>query len=196
MEKTDILRAYLEILVDGPTWKKGKPEETAILILPGYFQEYRIEQGVKLWRGSAKYLFIGPTRKDTFYTSREKIIELLGEDSPDILFGETAANTLEQMQWVSDVLKEHTDIKHIIVTTSAYHLPRCCLTLLNVLQKNNQQIAISPHPLQNPRGDSFSVEGTEDFALEIEKIQEYQTKGDVLSCDDWKKYLDWRLTQI
>ncbi len=188
-----ILRIYLQILVDGSAWKKADPKTTAILLLPGMYQEYRIEEGIKLWPTRGKYLWIGPTRGDTKYTSRKQVVELLREDSKDIIFGEYAANTLEQMHWCVELLKNHPEVSHVIVTTAAYHVPRCVLTLLQVLEKAGKQISLLPWPLQNPTGNSFTAE--ENFQGELERIPLYQEKGDVASLETWNKYLAWRILQ-
>ena len=36
--ESEILRIFLEILIDGPYWKKGNPEETAIFYYLGYIK--------------------------------------------------------------------------------------------------------------------------------------------------------------
>jgi uncharacterized SAM-binding protein YcdF (DUF218 family) len=189
----EILRAYLEILIDGPDLQKGNPQETAILLLPGKYQKYRITQGVKLWPSQGNWLWIAGTRGDPIY-SKKDIISVIGKDSPDVVCQGFAKHTLDQMEWCAALLKQNPHIKHLIITTAAYHLPRCVLTLLQVLTKAEVRIPITPFPLKNPSGDSFSVEGGEDFISEIQKIGEYQQKGDVLSLDVWKEYLSWRIS--
>ena len=168
-------------------------KETAIFLLPGVHQEYRITEGVKLWPNAGKYLWVAGTRGDPTY-SKEDIIAVTGKDSTDIVCGGFARFTPDQMNWCVSLLKQNPHIKHIVVTTAAYHLPRCVLTLLKALKKSGIQIPMTPMPLINPNGDSFSVNGTEDFALEMKKIQEYQQKGDVASLEDWKEYLAWRIS--
>lgn len=187
----EILRPFFEILVDGPNWKRLNAHQTAILLLPGVHQEYRITEGVKLWPNAGKYLWVAGTRGDPAYT-REDIIAVTGKDSVDIVCGGFARFTPDQMNWCVSLLKQNPEIKHLIVTTAAYHLPRCVLTLLQALLKAKMQISMTPMPLINPNGDSFSAYGTEDFALEMKKIQEYQGKGDVASLEDWREYLAWR----
>ena len=51
-------------------------------------------------------------------------------------------------------------------------------------------------PILNPSGDSFSPESTEDFAGEANKIKDYQEKGDVATCEEWREYINWRLKRI
>src|SRR5581483_1060845 len=184
-------RAYLQILIDGPYWKKGAPEETAILVLPGKHQEYRIRESAIFWPGRGKYFWVAGTRGDPEYT-REDIIRIAGNDSLDIVCQGFASHTLAQMEWCARMLQENPRVHHLIVTTAAYHVPRCLLTLLSVLEKLAIKIPITPMPLENPSGNSFSLDGGEDFSSELQKIQEYQAKGDVASLNAWKEYLKWR----
>ncbi len=193
--ESEIFIIMLEILIDGPNWKKGDLDNTAILLLPGVYQEYRISQGVKIWPKEGKYLWVAGTRGDPSYT-REDIIRAVGADSPDIVCQGFAKHTLDQMEWCVSLLKENPKINHLIVTTAAYHLPRCCLTLLQVLKKSRKTIAISPVPILNPAGDSFSPESSENFVAETKKIQEYQEKEDVLSLESWREYINWRIKKI
>ncbi len=192
MIDSETSRIFLQILVDGSSWKKGKPEETAILLLPGTYQEYRITEGAKLWPKEGKYFWVAGTRGDPAYC-REDIIAVTKKDSPNIICQGFAKHTLDQMEWCIAMLKENSKIKHLVITTSAYHLPRCTLTLLQSLKKSNIQVSITPIPIKNPKGDSFSIDSTEDFVLEIKKIQEYQQKGDVASLESWREYLEWRI---
>ncbi|MBX4200631.1 YdcF family protein [Candidatus Parcubacteria bacterium] len=191
INQLEILQAYLQILIDGPNWKKGKPAETAILVLPGKHQEYRITESVKLWKKEGDYFWVAGTRGDPAYT-REDIIKVTGDDSSDIVCQGFAEHTLAQMQWCALMLKENPQIKYLIVATAAYHLPRCILTLLQVFKKEGVKMLITPMPLENPSGNSFSVEDGEDFTSELKKIPQYQEKGDVLSVEDWIEYLAWR----
>ncbi len=187
----EILRVYLQILIDGPTWKKPAAENTAILILPGMWQEYRITNGVKLWPQHGKHLWVAGTRQDTIYTLREQLVSLLGQDSENIEFGGFADHTLGQMQWCLGLLEKYSTVNHIIVATAAYHVPRCTLTLLQTLAKANKQLSLSPWPLYNPAGNSFTED--ENFQGELERIALYQEKGDVASLQTWRTYLAWRL---
>ena len=82
ISELEIFRIFLQILIDGPHWKKGKPEETAIFLLPGVHQEYRITEGVKLWPNAGKYLWVAGTRGDPTY-SKEDIIAVTGK-GPEI----------------------------------------------------------------------------------------------------------------
>ncbi len=188
-----------EILLDGPNWKKGKPEETAILVLPGMYQEYRITEGTKFWPDQGEYLWVAGTNGDPAY-SRKQIISVIDVDYPNdlhypnIICGEFARHTLDQMEWCVSLLKENTQVKHLIVTTAAYHLPRCTLTLLQVLTKSGMKIPITPLSIRNPSGDSFSPTSTEDLRSEVMKIQQYQEKGDVASLDTWRNYINWRIS--
>ena len=84
------------------------------------------------------------------------------------------------------------DVRHVIVATASYHLPRWFLTFLLVIKNGEKQIVISLVPLLNPNGPSFSIE---DLKAEIERIQAYRIKGDIASSHYLNAYLRWRLSQ-
>jgi len=190
---TQIFEMVLQILVDGPMWKRDEPVKTAILILPG-IQEYRITEGVKLWPSRGLHLWVAGTRGDPAYT-REQIVEAAGADSPHILHGGFANHTREQMEWCRDLLVLHSEVKHLVVSTAAYHLPRCVLTLVQTMYKAGILIPISPRPLRNPDWNSFAGLDQETIQSEMERIERYQQQGDVASCEIWRDYLQWRLDQ-
>jgi len=189
-------RTMLTILVDGPQWKRGNPENTAILVLPGIYQEYRIQGGVDIWKqNQSQRLWVAGTRGDPAYP-REHIVEVAGVDSPNIVCGEFCHHTPDQMRWCLKMLKDNPEISHLIMTTAAYHLPRCVLTNVAAMEKASVRIPISPIPLTNPNGDSFpptGKEGWEDWPSEVSKIIMHQTTGDVASLSQWRDYLKWRL---
>lgn len=190
-------RTMLTILVDGPQWKRGNPENTAILVLPGIYQEYRIQGGVNLWKQNQNQrLWIAGTRGDPTYT-RDQIVQVAGVDSPNIICQGFANHTPDQMHWCQEMLRDNPEVSHLIMATAAYHLPRCVLTNVVAMEKAGRRIPISPIPLTNPNGNSFPPTGkerSEDWPAEVSKIIMYQATGDVASYVQWHDYLQWRLS--
>jgi len=190
-------RTMLTILVDGPYWKRGHPENTAILVLPGIYQEYRIQGGVDIWnQDQSQRLWIAGTRGDPAYT-RDQIVEVAGVDHPNIVCGEFCNHTPDQMRWCLKMLQDNPGVSHLIMTTAAYHLPRCVLTNVAAMEKAGKRVPISPIPLTNPNGDSFPPTGKgswEDWLAEVSKVIMYQDTGDVASLSQWREYLTWRLS--
>ena len=186
-----VLREMFQIL-SIPFYDRAKISESAIVIPPGQLQEYRIAEGVKLWPSKAKYLWVTGAREKPSYT-REQIVSYCQKDSPDILVIKRGWNAKEQVLGIHDLLINRFPwVQHVIVATAAYHLPRWILTFLQTIKDTERQIVISPVPLLNPDGISFSVE---DLRSEIEKIQTYRIKGDVASSRYLNTYLKWRLSQ-
>src|SRR3989344_2098570 len=130
----------LKKILDIPFWKNADPEKSAILILPG-IQDYRIHEAAKNWPEKGKYLWIAGTRADPFYSRREVIerigkkrVEAIGLNALyDIETQGWANHTLDQMRWATELLKKHPQINHIVLSTAAYHTPRCTLTLLQTM---------------------------------------------------------------
>lgn len=177
----------LEILTDATQWAKLPPQETAILILPGKFQEYRVKRGVKLFPKRGRYLWIAGTRGDTKYNQHIILEALLDGNDHNVFFGPNESDTRSQMLWALGMLEGTPMVKHIIMATAAYHLPRCLLTFLAAAKK---KVMVSPWPLMDPTGTADKDLGS--FRSEREKIQEYQEKGHVLLSEDWKEYVRWR----
>lgn len=189
----EAMRTMLQIIGDGPNWfMPGFPSATAILVMPGVHQEYRIQGGIDLWlEDQDQELWIAGTRGDPSY-SREQIVRDAGVDSPNIVCGPFCRHTPDQMDWCMEMLKKNPDVEHLIMTTAAYHLPRCVLTNVAAMDKVGMRVHITPIPLFSPCGNSFSADGTEDWVSELSKIIEYQKTGHVASFEQWRNYLDWR----
>ncbi len=184
----EICRRMIEIL-SIPFAEKFSPEQSAILIMPGQYQNWRIEQGTKLWPRKAKHLWVAGTRDDPLY-SREDVVQYVRTDSPDILCGGWAKHTLWQREWARDLLLKHQQVGHVILTTAAYHLPRCFLTFLQTLQKANCHREISLVSLLNPTGQSFTDDQVQ---AEIDRIGIYQKKGYVASFAQLDLFLAQRI---
>lgn len=190
-DQWEVLKVMFEILSMPPLWNQTPHQESVVLILPGKHQDYRITQGVRLWPERGKYLWVAGTigtPDDPFY-ERDYVVNSCGEDSPDIVVARQARHTRDQMEWAVALLAEMPRVRHVTITTAAYHLPRCVLTFLAAMEKTGERILVSPVPLINPSGRSFLPE---EVRSEAEKILEYQEKGDVLSFADFSSYQEWR----
>ena len=186
-----IAKQILEI----PFWKDSDLHRSAILILPGVYQNYRITEGVKHWPKKGEYLWVAGTRGDPFYTRRE-ILETIDRKKREHINNHNFENggwqnhTLDQMMWVTELLKKNNNINHIILTTAAYHVPRCTLTLLQTMKKQSiKQVVISPIPIYHRLGPSLE---SESFGGELSRISIYQEKGDVATFETWEEYNMWR----
>ena len=171
---------------DGCEWAK-----TAIVVLPGMYEDWRVEQGVKLWPGSAKYLVVAGTRGDPSYT-RQQIIGYAGTSlqNSNVITGEFVEHTKAQMDWVCRVLqKQLTHVNCLIFTTAIYHVPRCVMTFLQaVADCGLRNIVVVVEPLL---GDLTSQQIASGLMSEAQKIRQYRQKGDVLATDNLQAYFNW-----
>lgn len=184
-----ILKEMFKVL-SIPFYSQAEPSESAVVIAPGKLQDYRIIEGAKLWPSKAKYLWVTGAREEPKYT-RDQVVSWCGADSSDIILIERGWNAKEQALGIYGLMiDQFPDVRHVIIATASYHLPRWFLTFLQVIKK--KQIIISPVPLLNLNGPSFFVE---DLKSEIERIKAYRIKGDIASSHYLNTYLRWRLSQ-
>jgi hypothetical protein len=189
----EVLRVFLQILVDGTSWPAGDADCTAVVILPGQ-QDYRITRVLQgIWPEAGKYLWIAGTRGDPAIERDDIFGRLLAArgNLPNADFIECqgyAANTPEQMKFVCRMLRKYIDVNHLIVATAAYHLPRCVLTLVKEMKDYGSQRTITPQPLRSFSGNSFAKRSNQVFTLELAKILRYQNSGQVASVEEWEEY--------
>lgn len=189
IKELKVLKEMLQIL-SIPFCSRVKQSESAVVIAPGEFQNYRLTEGAKLWPVEAKHLWVTGALEEHKYT-REQVVKECGSDSPYIVLLERGWNSKEQALAIRDLLvDDFPEVRHVIVATAAYHLPRWILTFLQVMK--DRRMILSPAPLLNPKDPSFSAR---ELKSEIEKILTYRAKGDVASARYFKTYLAWRLLQ-
>lgn len=211
--KKQVLTAMIQIngLSPWPLLSSGvvSPEDTAILFLPGgNGHEYRQKEIVRHWRDGklAKYLFFSGRSEEPPYT-RKYVTDLaqVSLDDPRIFFTPKARHTYEETEWAMGLINELFFIRHIIIGTAAYHLPRGFLTLLHSLEKRKweREIIISSLPaynLENPSVDftGFSWTGNTGILGEMQRILKYQQKPyeHVASIPSFWEYLKWRLSPV
>lgn len=187
-EKEAVAAKMLVEVLSIPLDKNYNLEETAIMVLPGMYQEYRITEVLKAWPNKAKYLWVAPTRGDpenSVYDSL-KNLDKEKQNPDDMIIGGFTEATPGQMVWALEKLKENPNVKRIIISTAAYHLPRCMLTFIKAMNKAGVFVPISAHPLLNSNGNSFN---SDEIKSEIGKIHEYGLKGDVATSEELSEYI-------
>lgn len=167
-----------------------------ILIVTGEGELERVYQGTDLWKKDRDgfLLVTGDSEEinEAFGEITKKTITDLcqvEEDYPGIFKQEKARHTLDQAVWASALIAEHP-IESLIVISALYHLPRVFLTLLKVLQKNNQKIVLIPSP-------AFPVSLEYNYRripAEIARIIKYREQGDVATIEELYGHLCWQLT--
>lgn len=184
--------ALAELVRTLPSWEKSDPETSAILVLPGEHQEFRIPEALKFWPVFAKHLWVAGTCSNPFYARRDVLRIIRGRKGLvpfDDTYVETAGwaeHTPGQMSWAVALLRHNSSVNHIIVVTAAYHVSRAVLTLIKAMEKAGLECAISLIPIFHEDGPA---PGSKEWEEEIAKIPVYQAKGDVASEEEFGRYV-------
>lgn len=181
------------------------PNETACCLLPG-LNKWRVIECP--WEVYASTLLVAGTSDDPAYTEDEIRIYLDVGILRDFSFQGYAAHTPGQMAWLVKKIKKQEGIMQVILTTAAYHLPRCALTFAKEWLKNGkpkQKFHFACIPMIAGRtGEKFLTGFTSDaefadkatrgssqtVASEIARIEAYQKKGDVATAEEFAQFLD------
>jgi uncharacterized SAM-binding protein YcdF (DUF218 family) len=189
---------FLHVLFNGPVYRAD-----AIVVLMGEDAAVRMAVAVKLFRGNASgaggiVLTGGLDDGQHLIGATRGAGMLLGHGvAPDRVAVESeAANTHEQAVKVIDMAMNST-WERLLLVASAYHLPRAYLTFLKQLQEFDQTDAIHLVPMPAVTVDTpwhGVVPGTEWTRIErlvheSVKVDMYQKKGHVASCQDGIDYL-------
>lgn len=169
--------------------------ESAVLLLPGQEELWRVTRGVRYWQfaSNAKYLWVAGTRGDPAYKKKDIVACVYGnEKKPAIEMGGYCQNAKDQAIWVCDLLqRKYSTVRRIIVTTAAYHVPRCMLTLLATLDNygfKNQLMILAI-------GLGGDLVSSDQILSEAKKIREYRAKGHVATAERLADYLKWYADQ-
>ena len=210
MRDKEILTIMMQINSLNPgVWMNAKlrlnPDNCAFVILPGpRSHNYREENGCEIWLSlqkrevSSKLLIAGIREEPKI--KKDDILKIIGKKNEMNLFlKDSAEHTKEQMQWVLDTLEnEMPRVQHIVLSTAIYHLPRGFLTLLKEMINRRLDHIVSTVPLfdtMNPERDFTGIKETGGNGIEgeIDRIVEYQKKGDVATIREYLEYMKIRL---
>lgn len=123
---------------------------------------------------------------------KQKLLELHIPESA-ILCEEVAPHTKAEAERAMELARER-GWKTILITTSPHHQYRAFLTFLRAMQKAELDLILvntcAPLSLdeQNPWGTRRDLTQSE-----MEKIEQYQSTGDVASFDEGLQYLEARI---
>lgn len=185
--------AFLAVLYNGPLVRAD-----AILLLAGEDSMARIATAMELMRRQAadRIIISGgrhepPQHLDAQSVRMELIAQGLAEDR--ILVEDKSRNTYEQALQVLD-LPQVAAMKSLMLVASAYHLPRAFLTFVAMLKVRGVADTLRIVPV--PAFAAWDVGPLRDgptrlqlFLLELDKIGEYQQKGNVAAYEDGLDYL-------
>ncbi|MDO8655437.1 MAG: ElyC/SanA/YdcF family protein [bacterium] len=175
--------------------------QTAVVVFPGEHQEWRIQEAAKvLQKVDSPHFWIAGTAGNPFYL-RETILEEMERAigsveryrySPLLVCGAFANDTRDQARFVLELLKARPEVTHLVLTTAAYHLPRCVLTCIKQMMLQDKRAVI----YTTPSGAETIRPGNQELEEEIAKIPRYQAQGDIATWDELERYLAWRVLEI
>ncbi len=191
------VKALHQLCLDLPI-VESRADERAWLIMPGGGSHKAGDTRLTQAEWDTEYVYVCGTRGDPAY-SIEDITRLLARDGQvpkGLWYQGYAEHTLEQMLWAVDSLRANRRIRHLVMSTAEYHLPRCMLTFVKQwqLHGDGRKLQLSVAPTANPPqtadtgGTNASLDG------ELSRILEYQKKGDVATEEDLLKFLTHKFT--
>jgi hypothetical protein len=171
-------------------------DEIAVLILPGGGIGVPPTRLTEVpWQDFSDDVWVAGTRGDPAY-SREDIIGYIARDGQLPKRLETqflAQHTLEQMEWATKMMRRHPLIRHLIISTAGYHLPRCVLTFVRtwIKESNVRHPSIGVMPTSDPPEEVLAVPSTTSRTLEEEltRIELYQQKGDIATAEEYEHFM-------
>jgi hypothetical protein len=103
--------------------------------------------------------------------------------------------TPDQMHWIAERLVADTEITALVMSTAAYHLPRCVLTFVKTWAKqgDKRKLALRLLPTRNFKPTSLSTTN-QTVQGELERIALYQEKGDVATPDEFFDFIRRNMT--
>lgn len=173
-----------------------------LVVVPGQGENWRVQEAISVWDkpfSSAKYLLISGQ-----YWEEKKYIPLDLEHLQKKPFNlkrsrgfysqVRARHTKEQAYWIVEKVQE-LKVKSIALFVSPYHILRAYCTLLRTFNETETSwvpmipipVAVSPYtPIPETGASAWNL-----VPGEVERIIEYQKKGDVSSYDEFVSYINW-----
>ncbi len=174
----------------------------AIIAMTGLGEHQRIIQAIRAWdsgRYSSRFLLVtgeNPRERtaQTFnvYRLREPPFNLEHNEGV-VVATDHGESTKIQTQWVVQQSKM-LGIKSAFVVTSSYHMVRAYLTLLNSFAHANIRIRLYPMLAERDLDTvcpEYEVPMWDLVGGEVDRIIQYQAKGDVATLQELKEYLAW-----
>ena len=176
----------------------------AVVVFPGLGEDWRITHAIGWWHQAFSDFFLvaGINPRETTW----KRLDINGLMRSPFFLKRTrgvetqinAAHTKEQAEWVYERVMS-LGIQSLALFASPFHCLRAYLTLLKTFidhEKNDVILIPAPTPVAPTR---FIPEngrnGWEFVPGEVERIVQYQEKGDVATYEELNWYLSWLWNQ-
>lgn len=110
-----------------------------------------------------------------------------------VIVEEHAPNTKAQADWLCSKIRE-LSITSCVLCATPFHLLRAYLTTLASFNATGLRIPLVPLPVPRAPGSIVPELRTDAWTLvqgELDRIELYQGKGDIISYEGFRTYLDW-----
>lgn len=175
-------------------------EIDALVVMPGQGENWRVQEAISVWNrhsSSARYLLMsGQYEKkwaslDLENLKKEPFNLKRSHGFYSQIF---ARNTKEQAVWIVEKVRE-IGVKSIALFVSPYHLLRAYCTLLQTFNiTHTPWILMFPAPVAISPDTPIPETGVSAWDLvpgELERIIQYQKRGDVCNFDQLREYISW-----
>ena len=173
----------------------------ALAVFPGLGEYQRVKDATTWWQnGSGDYLFIAginPNEKTWRSLDARQLAEepfFLSRRLQHVKSQIYAANTKEQAEWIYQCAVTY-NIHSIALFASPFHCLRAYLTLLKTCIAHGKSDIIlvpAPTPISPTRLIPENQKSAWDLVPgEVQRIIDYQKKGDVATQEELTRYLQW-----
>jgi len=168
------------------------PDRTLVAIAPGGGHYAVSDKRIKdvSWQKYTRSVLVCGTRGDPSYTS-ERVECLLRRNDrlPDLFaFQGYAAHTPMQADWVATLSAEAPNLRHLILSTAEYHLPRFALTVIKSMIKARCR-GVLVLVLATKRPDvTIHSSTSQSVAEELARIEQYQQSSHVATMAEAYEY--------
>ncbi|MDO8482070.1 MAG: hypothetical protein Q7S75_03230 [bacterium] len=177
-------------------------EVDALCVFTGQGEDARVIQPIKAYWENEKtknrFLLVPGYHKDE-HTWREITKETLSQKPFEIKrlkglhVSSSFVTTRDQAQWAIEKVKE-LGITSCGILSSQFHLVRAYATTLACMHAADIKIPIIPIPIYVAPSSVIpetAVTAWDMLQGEVERISAYQKKGDVISYEKFREYIDW-----
>lgn len=173
----------------------------AFVVYPGCLESWRVDHAISYWQQTnhtAKVLLItginDAEAKEGLLTLENLTKPPYGLTNTHNVYSQLhVRHTKDQTDWVCEQLKKY-ELKGIALFVSPFHLLRAYLTQLTSCQQAGLTIPMIPMPTPVLPNQTIPFTQKTPRAMvqgELERIKQYQAKGDVASFQELWDYLDW-----
>ncbi len=163
----------LRVIQPARTYWENKKTKNRIFLVPGYYENENT------WKEMTKE------------TLSEKPFEI--KRSEGLYSSPRFTTTKDQAEWAVTKIDE-LNVTSCAVFSTPFHLVRAYTTTLACMHAADLKIPIIPIPIYTAPNSVVPETGLKAWDMlqgEMERIKAYQEKGDVISYEKFREYIDW-----